>query len=212
MTSYIFDNSAEREAVERFSSLSGTARSHTVRHLLSTGVGAGWQCLEIGGGSGSIARWLADRVGHQGNVFVTDIDPRFLAPAGRGQLKVRRHDVGTEGLPESTFDLIHARLVLIHVPQRVASLDRLVAALKPGGWIVIEEYDPMIIDRAFPIEDNEKAATLRKCLGALRTLMKSRGAEMSWVARSIGASSTQDLVAWAWRATSTCAVVVQPVQ
>jgi hypothetical protein len=39
------------------------------------------------------------------------------------------------------FDLIHARLVLIHIPGREAVLERLVAALRPGGWLVIEDFD-----------------------------------------------------------------------
>jgi SAM-dependent methyltransferase len=180
MTNYIFDNAAERETAERFASLGSLHDPHTIRHLLGTGVGRGWRCLEIGGGSGSIAQWLADRVGLEGHVLATDIDPRFLASAGRANLEVRRHDVGTDPLPESAYDLIHTRLVLIHVPQREATIGRLVSALKPGGWLVVEDYDPIAIDRTFPIENDEQAATARKCLHALRTLMESRGMDMGW--------------------------------
>jgi SAM-dependent methyltransferase len=153
---------------------------NTIRHLTSTGVGRGWRCLEVGGGSGSISQWLADQVGPEGHVLATDINPRFLANSGRANLEVRRHDVGTDPLPESTFDLIHTRLVLIHVPQREATIGRLVNALKPGGWLVVEDYDPIIIDRTFPIANNEHAATMRKCLHALRSLMESRGMDMGW--------------------------------
>ena len=180
MTNYIFDNAAEREAAQRFLSLESLHDPHTTRHLLATGVGRGWQCLEIGGGSGSIGRWLADRVGAEGHVLVTDIDPRFLTNSDRANLEVRRHDVSTDPLPEAAFDLIHTRLVLIHVPQRDAALARLVGALKPGGWLVVEDYDPVIVDRAFPIVNGENAATVRKCLLALRSLMESRGVDMTW--------------------------------
>jgi SAM-dependent methyltransferase len=179
MTNYIFDNAAEREAAERFSSLEALHDPDTIRHLLSTGVGPGWQCLEVGGGNGSIGRWLADRVGAEGHVLATDIDPRFLTKSIRANLEVRRHDVSTDPLPASSFDLIHARLVLIHVPQRDASLDRLVRALKPGGWLVVEDYDSVVIDRAFPT-GYENAAIVRKCFGALRSLMESRGLDMTW--------------------------------
>src|ERR1039458_7122444 len=41
-----------------------------------------------------------------------------------------------------TFDLVHARLVLVHVPQRAQALAAMVAALKPGGWLLLEEADP----------------------------------------------------------------------
>jgi hypothetical protein len=36
---------------------------------------------------------------------------------------------------------VHARLVLEHLADRRQILDRLVATLRPGGWIVIEDYD-----------------------------------------------------------------------
>jgi chemotaxis methyl-accepting protein methylase len=106
---------------------------------------------------------------------MTDIDPRFLANPGRTNLEVRCHDVGTDPLPEAAFDLVHTRLVLIHVPQRDATFARLVSALKLGGWLVVEDYDPIIVDRTFPIVNGEDAATVRKCLLALRSLMESRG-------------------------------------
>jgi len=180
MTNYIFDNAAEREAALRFSSLEVLHDPHTTRHLLATGVGKGWRCLEIGGGSGSIGRWLADRVGAEGHVLMTDINPSFLTDLGRTNLEVRRHDVGTDPLPEAAFDLIHTRLVLIHVPQRDAALPRLFSALKPGGWLLIEDYDPVIVDRTFPTVNAGDAALVRKCLLALRRLMELRGMDMSW--------------------------------
>jgi hypothetical protein len=71
-------------------------------------------------------------------------------------------------------------LVLIHVPQREATIPRLVTALKPGGWLVVEDYDTMFIDRAFPCANAEDAETVRKCFRALRSLMELRGMDMSW--------------------------------
>ncbi|MDQ6907521.1 MAG: SAM-dependent methyltransferase, partial [Chloroflexota bacterium] len=86
MSGYIFDNAAEQPTAQRFASLETLYDPRTIRFLEATGVGSGWHCLEVGGGSGSIATWLADRVGDTGHVLVTDIDPRFLvtlAKAGR---------------------------------------------------------------------------------------------------------------------------------
>jgi SAM-dependent methyltransferase len=180
VTNYIFDNAAERETAQRFSSLEHLHDPHTIRHLLATGIGPGWRCWEIGGGSGSIGRWLASRVAPGGRVLMTDIDPRFISSSGTANLEVRRHDVGTDPLPETGLDLIHVRLVLIHVPQRSSVLGHLVNALKPGGWLIVEDYDPAIVDRAFPTVNVEDAAVLRKYLRALRTLMETRGMDMSW--------------------------------
>jgi acetyl esterase/lipase len=56
-------------------------------------------------------------------------------------LEIWRHDIGSEPLPERAFDLVHARLVLQHVPARDAALARLAASLKHGGWLVIEDFD-----------------------------------------------------------------------
>jgi SAM-dependent methyltransferase len=97
----------------------------------------------VGGGGGSVAAWLAKRVNPGGHVLVTDIDPRFLESLSTPNLEVRRHDISRDSLPETGFDLIHARLVLIHLPDRSLVLERLAAALKPGGWLVIEEFDAL---------------------------------------------------------------------
>ncbi|WP_245614096.1 methyltransferase domain-containing protein [Actinokineospora inagensis] len=105
------------------------------------GVAPGWRCWEVGGGSGGIGRWLSDRVGADGSVLVTDIDTRWLTDDDRDNLTVRQHDVVAEEPPAGGFDLIHARLVLIHLPQRHAVLDRLISSLKPGGRLVLEEFD-----------------------------------------------------------------------
>ncbi len=137
---YLLDNGT-REAPTRFALLSALFDPSTIRHLEACGLGHGWHCLEVGGGGGSIASWLADRVGPTGRVTVTDIDPRFLEPLNLPNLEVRRHDIAADPLPEAAFDLVHARLVLMHVPERETALARMISALKPGGWLVDEEYD-----------------------------------------------------------------------
>jgi SAM-dependent methyltransferase len=137
---YLLDN-ATREAPIRFAALSALFDPGTIRHLQERGVGRGWHCLEVGGGGGSIASWLADRVGPTGRVLATDIDPRFLEPLTLPNLEVQRHNIATDALPEGTFDLVHARLVLMHLPEREQALTRMISALKPGGWLIDEEYD-----------------------------------------------------------------------
>jgi SAM-dependent methyltransferase len=72
---------------------------------------------------------------------VTDIDTRFLDRLAGPRLAVQRHDIVADPLPEAAFDLVHVRLVLHHLPGREQALRKMVRALKPGGWIVIEEFD-----------------------------------------------------------------------
>jgi ubiquinone/menaquinone biosynthesis C-methylase UbiE len=132
---------SDREAPARFDALSAMFDRATFRHLEDRGVSEGWHCLEVGGGGGSITSWLASRVGVSGHVLVTDIDPRYLSPLEAQNVEVREHNIITDPLPDGAFDLIHARLVLIHLPEREKVLVRLVSALKPGGWLVDEEFD-----------------------------------------------------------------------
>jgi SAM-dependent methyltransferase len=139
---YLLDN-AGKEAPARFAALSAMFDSGTIRHLEERGVATGWNCWEVGGGGGSIATWLARRVGDTGGVLVTDIDPRFLESSKVPNVAVLRHDIVTDPLPEGTFDLIHARLVLVHIPQWEKVLHRLISALKPGGWLIDEEFDSL---------------------------------------------------------------------
>src|SRR5205814_3436619 len=79
-------------------------------------------------------------VGPTGHVLATDIDVSWLT-AGDGY-EVRRHDVAADPPPQpGTFDLVHARLVLVHVPDRARALATMAAALRPGGWLLVEDAD-----------------------------------------------------------------------
>ena len=134
---YILDN-ADRQSVDRFDALAAMFDAGTIQHLQRRGVSEGWACLEVGAGGGSIARWLADRVGASGHVLATDIDTRHLEQARSGNLDIQRHDIAADALPESAFDLVHARLVLMHVVDGSTAMAKMIAALKPGGWLVVE--------------------------------------------------------------------------
>jgi SAM-dependent methyltransferase len=139
---YVFDN-VSKNAGAQYRELSRVYDENTIRHIEQRGIDKGWSCLEVGGGGGSIASWLCARVGVRGRVLATDLDPRFLQELSYENLEVRRHDIRTEGLPKGEFDLAHARLVLIHLPDREVALRRIIDALKPGGWIVVEEFDAL---------------------------------------------------------------------
>jgi SAM-dependent methyltransferase len=130
---------AEREQ-RRLAALARVLDPGTLRVLAERGVAPGWRCLEVGGGSGSVARWLAGRVVPGGSVLSTDVDLRFHA-AEEGALRVEQHDITAAPLPHDHFDLVHARGVLQHIPEREKALARMIEATKPGGWIVVEDAD-----------------------------------------------------------------------
>ncbi len=140
MSTYVFDN-AWQQARQRLGLLEQCLDPATFRRMNALGVRQGWQCLEVGAGGGSVAQWLCAQVGPTGRVMATDVDTRFLEALNKGNLEVRRHNLTSDDLPENSFDLIHSRLVLMHIPAREEILPRLVSALKPGGWLLLEEHD-----------------------------------------------------------------------
>jgi SAM-dependent methyltransferase len=139
-THYVFDNSWS-EGLARLQAAQQLLDPGTLRQIEAFGDCEGWRCLEAGAGAGSVALWLSDRVGARGSVTATDIQTRFLQAESRPNLDVRRHDLSSDELPRGEYDLVHARLVLEHLPARDAVLSRLVRALRPGGWLLIEAVD-----------------------------------------------------------------------
>lgn len=135
---YLFDNAWEGED-ERLAGIEAAFDPATRRHLSAIGLDEGWRCLEVGAGSGSVARWLAERVGPKGRVLATDINTKLLEGLDLENLEVRQHDITRDDLPEGEFDLVHSRLVLEHLPGREEALAKMASALAPGGWLVVED-------------------------------------------------------------------------
>jgi 2-polyprenyl-3-methyl-5-hydroxy-6-metoxy-1,4-benzoquinol methylase len=102
---------------------------------------AKWHSLEVGGGGGSVARWLSAQVGADGRVVGTDIDPRFLEEIREPNFEAWKHDIAIDDLPTGEFDLVHTRWVLQHLADPEAAIRRMIAALRPGGWLLVEGMD-----------------------------------------------------------------------
>lgn len=117
----------------------------TIAQLDAIGVGEGWRCLDVGAGGGSVARILADRVADSGSVLAVDLDTTLLEELADERIEVRRLDLLSNPLPPAAFDLIHARNLLMHLPSRVAALQRLAAAARPGGWLVASDPDFTVV-------------------------------------------------------------------
>ena len=136
---YVLTDASEAER-ERLALLQSIGDPVTCQRLERTGIGAGWACMEVGAGHGSIARWMAERVGPTGRVVAADLNTQFLVGLPE-TVEVRRVDVRTEELGAGEYDLIHCRTLLMHLPDPLAALRRMAAALRPGGWLVAEEAD-----------------------------------------------------------------------
>lgn len=174
-TPYMFDNSDEREA-ERLAGIQAAWDPGTFRHLTDLGVGEGWRCLEVGAGAGSVARWLCQQVGEKGSVLATDINTALLEDIDLPNLEVRRHDIQSEELPRGEFDLVHCRLVLMHLPAREEALRRMADALAPGGWMLIEDISFAGTGTA----TSRGSATFRSLIVPLRAMLRAHGAEVNF--------------------------------
>jgi len=169
---YAFDN-AWQHARQRLAVLEQCLDPATFRRIESLGLTSGWTCLEAGAGGGSVARWLCSQVGPTGRVTATDIDTRFLDALSEPNLDVMKLDLTSDTLPQGTFDLVHTRMVLMHIPARAAILHRLVSALKPGGWLLVEEQDvyPVLATASGPY---------RQVWNAFMDSMLARGVARDW--------------------------------
>lgn len=88
MSTYLFENAAA-PSQSRLDSLEYCFDGATRANIEALGISEGWRCLEVGSGNGSVAHWLAERVGPAGTVIATDIDPSLMCPA-MGNLEIRQ--------------------------------------------------------------------------------------------------------------------------
>lgn len=190
---YLLDNAAHQTS-GRFSGLETSLDANTKARLSALGITAGWRCLEVGAGSGSIARWMAERVGAHGHVLATDIDTRWIQGNGPSQLEVQSHDVVADPLAQGEFDLIHARLVLSWLPTRDAVVSRLVAALRPEGWLVVEDFDSVLHHCLDPRNDDERV--FDKVTDAFGQALQRRGVDTTWprtLPRRLASAGLEDI-------------------
>jgi SAM-dependent methyltransferase len=166
------------QETRRLRSLEAEFDPGTCRLLEAIGVGEGWNSLEVGAGAGSIARWLARRSAPSGHVVAIDLDLRHMDCDGLPNLEMRRQDIVSDDVGEGVFDLVHARAVLEHVPDRQEALRRMVAAVKPGGWLLIEDTDfrasMMSLMSRYMSVDSE---VTERVMGAFEPLYHSAGAD-----------------------------------
>jgi len=172
MTAYAFPNAWEL-ARRRVELLEAAHDPTSLRRAEALGIGPGWDCLEVGAGGGSFARWLAERVGPSGSVIAVDVDTRLIEELDAPGLEIHEMNVEEDELPTAEFDLVHTRLLLLHVPGRDAVLRKLAGALRPGGLLLVEEDD------IYPVRALE-AGPYRDAWDAFLTVTDRAGVDPTW--------------------------------
>jgi SAM-dependent methyltransferase len=133
-----FRHADEGEAA-RLDALTRSFHDASVARLSALGIGPGRRCLEVGAGTGVVARWLATAVA-PGQVDALDRDTGLLDTKGIGNLRVVKADISAAESPDPDgYDLIHSRFLLMHLHDRDAVLAKLVSWLRPGGWLMISD-------------------------------------------------------------------------
>jgi len=141
MKPYVLDDASTLE-YQRLDLMSKILDPWTRGYLTALGVGEGWKCLELGSGNGSIAEWLSETVGPSGNVTAIDVNPVLLELIPAQNLAIRQMDVRTEELRANAYDLVSCRALLHQISEYAPTvLARMAAALKPGGWLLVQEPD-----------------------------------------------------------------------
>jgi SAM-dependent methyltransferase len=191
--SYVF--AAERDgSSERFAALARLYDESTCRYVEALGISSGWNCLEVGAGGGSIASYLARRV-TPGRVVATDREVETLNQLSIANLEVWRHDIASDPLAAGAFELVHARLVSMHLADPAAAIAKMAAALRPGGWLILEEFDaPLELD----IVDGE--VTDLRTSAAFRLAIERSGVELRFGKRLPAMLRAQGLVSIAGEA------------
>ena len=119
---------------------------------------------------------MAERVGPAGRVLGIDTDSSLgamtlamLHGAGHRQCSFRAHDLTAgEPIPGAPFDLVYARLLLFHLPQRVDVLARLWDAVAPGGHLLVQDYDLRSVSMLPELDSvGELAAGMTGAFGAV---------------------------------------------
>lgn len=135
------------EGRERLRVLARVMRPTTLPLLERAGVTAGMRCLDVGCGGGDVTFDLASLVGITGSAVGVDLDTTKidLARGDAEQAEVvnvefRVADLA-DGLGEAEYDVVYARFVLTHLRDPAAGVATMVAALKPGGRLVVEDID-----------------------------------------------------------------------
>lgn len=107
------------------------------------GLREGWTCVDVGAGGGDVSVALAEIVGHDGRIYAVDSDPArrdevAKAAAEHAQV-VGLTQAGEDLVLPEPVDLAFCRFLLLHVIDPLVVLERMARAVRPGGWVVVQE-------------------------------------------------------------------------
>ncbi|MGE7434477.1 class I SAM-dependent methyltransferase [Kitasatospora sp. NPDC001175] len=161
--------------LKRLQALERMSDGWTRQVLADRGLRGDWRCLELGAGAGGIARWLAGQC-PDGRVVALDVDTRFLDAGRLGNLDIVQGDLREAEFPPGSFDLVHARALMMHLPDPERMIARAARWLAPGGRLVLE--DPVNFTT-----DSSPYPAWRRAMRALEEILAAQGGDLTWARR-----------------------------
>jgi ubiquinone/menaquinone biosynthesis C-methylase UbiE len=123
------------------------ARMQVPRVVDALGLKPGDRVADLGSGSGLFTRPIAQRVGASGVVYAIDVEPGLLKVVERSAKDAGLANIRTvlaagddAKIPEKV-DVIFVCDTLHHIPGQGPYLKKLVTHLKPGGRLVLIDFD-----------------------------------------------------------------------
>jgi SAM-dependent methyltransferase len=112
------------------------------------GLRPGQSAIDLGCGPRGIVDLLAERVAPAGRVVGLDADPvhaamaaEFAARRRLSGVEILTADARATGLPPGSFDLVHARTLLVNLPEPASVAAEMIRLARPGGYVASMEPD-----------------------------------------------------------------------
>ena len=167
--------------------------------LQLAGIGPGMRVVDLGTGTGEVALLAAEAVGPTGSVLAVDQSADVLAYAGakfadRGVTTIELVEADVASfVPPEPVDAVLGRLVLSYLPDPVATIRRLLAAIRPGGVYLALEYDTEAVRGAPQTPLVQRLAHLMNAAFAAVGTPQTLGPHLAGMLREAGASDAQSL-------------------
>lgn len=119
----------------------------TKQTLLNAGLKKDMRCIDIGCGSGSVTRLMADMVGDNGYVVGVDIDNRYLQYCNRNissrqNIEFVHDDICNSRLDiNERFDIVYSRFMFHHLSNRREAVRSMKRMTKKDGTVMIQDLD-----------------------------------------------------------------------
>lgn len=119
----------------------------------AAGIRTSNKVLDVGCGTGVLAREALRRVGQDGQVAGLDLNAGMLAVAARAEPGIEWRQGNAASLPfeDGIFDVVVSQFALMYFPDRVASLRDMWRTLAPGGCLALAVWAPIDHARGYQI-------------------------------------------------------------